>query len=113
MYDKKTGEVWEIKPDKDTYYVSGPIQLQKYIDNLDGARAGNNVGSGSFYYFSVGKVVPVPQVYKVIFRSTDDGMIYYIHDQIFGEEAIIALALMAAAIASGSYNGGSVPIPGL
>jgi len=116
LYDKATGEVWEIKPlsyyDKNTKRIASEAQLQRYIDNIDGAIAGSSLGSGSFYYFSMGKVVPVSQVYKVYFESHNNGMIYYWYDPIFNEEAAAAITLMLAAMAAWVYNGSSVPIPG-
>ena len=112
LYDSATGEVWEIKPDKPQYYTSGPLQLQKYIDHIDGASAGKSLGSGSFYYFSQGTLTPIGAVYHVTYRSGNDGMIYYSYYSIIDVEALAAaLALLAAAVYSGAYNGSSIPIP--
>ncbi|MGM9680633.1 MAG: RHS repeat-associated core domain-containing protein [Eubacteriales bacterium] len=72
LYVKDWNEVWEVKPDKQKYYKSGPAQLKKYIDNLSGSRAGRNLGKFTTYYLAS------EGIYEVIFRSnTSDGMIYY------------------------------------
>jgi RHS repeat-associated protein len=115
LYDKKTGEVWEIKPfsyeSKIKKRTAAEAQLQKYIDNIDGAKAGKSFGSESFYYFSFGKIVPLPQVYLVTFRSDNNGMIYYEYDEIVdGEKIAAALALLATWILSGNWNGSTVPL---
>ena len=114
LYDNNTGEVWEIKPDKRKYYISGPLQLQNYIDHIDGASKGKSLGGGSFYYFSSGKITPLPSIYQVTYRSGNDGMIYYSYEPIVDSDAVaVALAAMAAAILSGTYNGSTVPIPAI
>ena len=94
LYDQKTKEVWEIKPEKDKYYTSGPRQLKKYIDNIDGARAGSSLRGDSFYYFSPGINGMIPSVYYITYRCTDDGMIYYEYKEIVdGDEIAAAIAL--------------------
>ena len=68
---KSWGEIWEIKPDKNKYYLSGPKQLQKYLDALSNTKAGRNLGNFKTYYFST-------LFYEVTIRSnSNDGMIYY------------------------------------
>ena len=94
LYDQKTKEVWEIKPEKDKYYTSGPRQLKKYIDNIDGARAGSSLRGDSFYYFSPGINGMIPSVYYITYRCTVDGMIYYEYKEIVdGDEIAAAIAL--------------------
>ena len=112
LYDAKTGEVWEIKPKKDKYYMSGSIQLQKYINHIEGASAGRSIGNESFYYFTLGKLSATPSIFKVNYTSDDYGMIYYSYDPVVDGDAIaVALALLAVAFYTGTYNGSTIPIP--
>ena len=110
LYDSKTGEVWEIKRDKPEEHISGPAQLQKYINNIKGAKTGASVGRDTFYYFSSGKICPgLPSLYKVIYESDNSGMIYYDYDEVFDGDLYAAaltaaLALMALGMSFGELN---------
>ena len=105
-----TGEVWEIKPIAPKYYISGPIQLEKYVQHIPGAKKGESLGNETFYYLSQGILSMAPSVYKVTYRSGNDGMIYYEEVPIVDpDEIVVAIALMAMAIYSGQSNGFTVP----
>lgn len=87
MYAKKWNEIWEVKPEKEKYYSSGPKQLAKYINAIGGAKTGRNLGCFTTYYFSGG-------FYEVKIRSTtSDGMIYYDYSYCWKVNATIALAI--------------------
>ena len=110
LVDKNTGEIWEIKPDAPKYYVSGPQQLQKYIDAVKalggvGAVPGASLGSETFYHISMGKLTMIPSVYKVSYTSNSAGMIYYKYETKLDVDLLaVAAALMAAGIFSGQFS---------
>ena len=100
LYAKKWNEIWEVKPDKPWYFVSGPQQLAKYINAIKGSRPGRNLGCFTTYYYSGG-------FYEIIIRSNSgDGMIYYTSKYCWKLNATILLALTSfVLICTGAGSG--------
>ena len=92
LYAQKWNEIWEVKPNKPKYYISGPKQLSKYINGISGSKPGRNLGTFTTYYYSSG-------FYEVKIRSvTSDGMIYYDYNYCWRVNATILLAVTSVVL---------------
>ena len=100
LYAKNWNEIWEVKPDKIHYQTSGPMQLQKYIDAVDGSKAGRNLGNFITYFYFNG-------IYRVYIRSNSyDGMIYYKFEYCWDLNIAIALAVGSFVLISTGVGSG-------